>query len=188
MLTELTPPPADPRGRQTAAASAAPLARHAPRTTLPHGLRALAGDLYATAPPSTSPCSTPPADSLAAAHGTAVVCCSTDGPSHRPRQYRRRTPICWGSYTCAPAGRNHVWQGEVGTVAQPGWPITKSTARPPFREAAYCEMAVAAARAVSANLEVPRHPIQADVARQRNPIGVTATVEADVVHCSRDQP
>lgn len=150
---------------------------------LPHGLRALAGDLYAAGA----------AVDFAVLYPTGrLINAPLPTWNHRrlllddtTRRIAHANTVAvhplLGSHVRLPEEpERHVWQGEVGTVTQPWLADHQIHGAAALPGAAYCEMALAAARAVLGEASEVRDIRfeQMLLLDDETPIGVTATVEA----------
>ncbi|MCQ4360128.1 type I polyketide synthase [Mycobacterium gordonae] len=187
VFTELSPHPLlthavdqTARGLDMSAAALAAMRREQP---LPHGLRGLVGDLYVAGAAVDFSLLYPGGNLLqpplpAWTHRRLLLEESTDRLAHANTVAVH--PLLGAHVRLPEEPERHVWQGDVGTEAQP-WlgdhQIHRAAALP---GAAYCEMALAAARTVlGENAEVR------DIKFERlllldevTPVGATATVEA----------
>ncbi|MBL7314827.1 polyketide synthase dehydratase domain-containing protein, partial [Escherichia coli] len=161
--------------------SAAALAGMRREQPLPHGLRALAGDLYAAGA----------AVDFAVLYPTGrLINAPLPTWNHRrlllddtTRRIAHANTVAvhplLGSHVRLPEEpERHVWQGEVGTVTQPWLADHQIHGAAALPGAAYCEMALAAARAVLGEASEVRDIRfeQMLLLDDETPIGVTATV------------
>lgn len=187
VFTELTPHPllthAVDQTARSLDMSAAALAGMRREQPLPHGLRALAGDLYAAGA----------AVDFAVLYPTGrLINAPLPTWNHRrlllddtTRRIAHANTVAvhplLGSHVRLPEEpERHVWQGEVGTVTQPWLADHQIHGAAALPGAAYCEMALAAARAVLGEASEVRDIRfeQMLLLDDETPIGVTATVEA----------
>ncbi|WP_044096392.1 type I polyketide synthase, partial [Mycobacterium canetti] len=187
VFTELTPHPllthAVDQTARSLDMSAAALAGMRREQPLPHGLRALAGDLYAAGA----------AVDFAVLYPTGrLINAPLPAWNHRrlllddtTRRIAHANTVAvhplLGSHVRLPEEpERHVWQGEVGTVTQPWLADHQIHGAAALPGAAYCEMALAAARAVLGEASEVRDIRfeQMLLLDDETPIGVTATVEA----------
>ncbi|MGB9306028.1 MAG: type I polyketide synthase, partial [Mycobacterium sp.] len=189
VFTELSPHPlltlAVDQTARSLDMSVAALAGMRREQPLPHGLRALLGDLYAAGAAvdfsvlypggrlvdATLPAWTQRSLLLTAggqdsrARGTSMV------PAH---------PLMGSHVRLPEEPERHVWQGDVGTDALPWLADHQIHSAAALPGAAYCEMALTAARTVLGEASEVRDVRfeQLLLLDEQTPIGVTATVEA----------
>ncbi|MGB9226970.1 acyltransferase domain-containing protein, partial [Mycobacterium sp.] len=189
VFTELSPHPlltnAVDQTARSLDMSVAALAAMRREQPLPHGLRALLGDLYAAGaavdfsvlyPAGRLVDATLPAWSQRSllltpggqdsrARGTSMV------PAH---------PLMGPHVRLPEEPERHVWQGDVGTDALPWLADHQIHSAAALPGAAYCEMALAAARTVLGEASEVRDVRFEELLLldEQTPIGVTATVEA----------
>ncbi|MFV8315907.1 sulfolipid-1 biosynthesis phthioceranic/hydroxyphthioceranic acid synthase [Mycobacterium sp. 23] len=187
VFTELSPHPLlthavdqTARGIDMTAAALASVRREQP---LPHGLRGLIGDLY-TAGAAVDFAVLYPGGNLvetplpAWTHRRLLLEESTDRLAHANTVAVH--PLLGAHVRLPEEPERHVWQGDVGTESQP-WlgdhQIHRAAALP---GAAYCEMALAAARTVFGD-DAEVRDIRFEkllLLDEVSPVGATATVEA----------
>ncbi|OBK40923.1 polyketide synthase [Mycobacterium kubicae] len=187
VFTELSPHPLlthavdqTARGLDMSAAALAAMRREQP---LPHGLRGVVGDLY-TAGAAVDFGVLYPNGQLVDAplpawnHRRLLLVESTDRLAHANTVAVH--PLLGAHVRLPEEPERHVWQGDVGTEAQPWLADHKIRGAAALPGAAYCEMALAAARTV-----LGEHAEVRDVRFERlllldevSAIGATATVEA----------
>ncbi|MBX9641960.1 MAG: polyketide synthase dehydratase domain-containing protein, partial [Mycobacteriaceae bacterium] len=186
-FTELSPHPllthAVDQTARSLSMSAAALAAMRREQPLPHGLRELVGDLYA-AGAAVDFAQLYPAGRLvetplpAWTHRRLLLEESTDRLAHANTVAVH--PLLGAHVRLPEEPERHVWQGDVGTEAQPWLGDHQIRGAAALPGAAYCEMALAAARTMfGENAEVR------DVRFERlllldgvSPVAATATVEA----------
>ncbi|WP_155771399.1 SDR family NAD(P)-dependent oxidoreductase, partial [Mycobacterium asiaticum] len=163
--------------------SAAALAAMRREQPLPHGLRPVVGDLYAAGAAVDFAVLYPAGKLLDAPlpawnHRRLLLIESTDRLAHANTVAVH--PLLGSHVRLPEEPERHVWQGDVGTEAQPWLGDHQIRGAAVLPGAAYCEMALAAARTVLGDAAEVR-----DVKFEKlllldeeTPVGATATVEA----------
>ncbi|OSC39379.1 sulfolipid-1 biosynthesis phthioceranic/hydroxyphthioceranic acid synthase [Mycobacterium decipiens] len=187
VFTELSPHPllthAIDQTARSLDMSAAALAGMRREQPLPHGLRGLVGDLYAAGAAVDFSVLYPDGRLIEAPlpawnHRRLLIDDTTD------RLARANTvavhPLLGSHVRLPEEPERHVWQGEVGTVALPWLADHQIHSAAAFPGAAYCEMALAAARTVLGEASEVRDIRfeQMLLLDEETPVAATATVEA----------
>ncbi|OBK15485.1 sulfolipid-1 biosynthesis phthioceranic/hydroxyphthioceranic acid synthase, partial [Mycobacterium asiaticum] len=187
VFTELSPHPllthAVDQTARSLDMSAAALAAMRREQPLPHGLRGLVGDLYAAGaavdfsvlyPSGRLVDATLPAWN----HRRLLLVESTDRLAHANTVAVH--PLLGSHVRLPEEPERHVWQGDVGTEAQPWLADHQIRGAAVLPGAAYCEMALTAARTVLGDACEVRDVKfeQLLLLDEQTPVGATATVEA----------
>ena len=150
---------------------------------LPHGLRTLLGDLYTAGAAVDFSVPYPTGQLLDAtlpawAHRRLLLVESADRLGHTNSVAVH--PLLGSHVRLSEEPERHVWQGEVGTEAVPWLADHQIHGAAALPGAAYCEMALAAARTVLGEASEVRDIRfeQLLLLDEETPVGVTATVEA----------
>ncbi|MGA7050201.1 MAG: type I polyketide synthase, partial [Mycobacterium sp.] len=152
---------------------------------LPHGLRALLGDLYTAGAAVDFSVPYPTGQLVDAPLPTwnqRPLLLTRDGLDSRARRHSMIAahPLMGAHVRLQEEPERHVWQGEVGTEAVPWLADHQIHGAAALPGAAYCEMALAAARTVLGEASEVRDIRfeQLLLLDEETPVGVTATVEA----------
>ena len=152
---------------------------------LPHGLRTLLGDLYTAGAAVDFSVPYPTGQLVDAPLPTwnqRPLLLTRDGLDSRARRHSMIAahPLMGAHVRLQEEPERHVWQGEVGTEAVPWLADHQIHGAAALPGAAYCEMALAAARTVLGEASEVRDIRfeQLLLLDEETPVGVTATVEA----------